>query len=117
MRLCGIVDFCSLLIMLYYVLLFTDDQRSLNTQRSFYLTYKLAIDCYNALNRLTGSYKVYLWVPVHGIEGNEKADELARNRTRICGTLSKEQPLENASMTITRNCGTKIPSRRHAKES
>lgn len=58
----------------------TDSQSAIQAVSSPYVRSRTVLDCKDALNALGGSNKVtILWVPGHeGIEGNERADELAR---------------------------------------
>ena len=60
--------------------IFSDSQAALKALRSFTCESRSVSDCLDTLNALGRSNKVNLiWVPGHeGIEGNEKADELAK---------------------------------------
>lgn len=58
----------------------TDSQSSLESLASHCFTSKIVIECLQNIESLSNKNEIYLtWVPGHeGIEGNEKADELAR---------------------------------------
>ena len=62
------------------ICIFSDSQAALNALKSVTCTSKLVWDCGKMLQQLATNNNVNLyWVPGHcGIEGNEKADELAR---------------------------------------
>lgn len=67
----------------------SDSQASLKALSSYCFSSKLTIECLNSINNLTRNNTVHLiWVPGHSdVEGNEKADELARkgSETQIQG--------------------------------
>lgn len=62
------------------ICIFSDSQAALNALKSMTYTSKLVWECYKQLQQLSCRNKVNLyWVPGHcGIEGNEKADQLAK---------------------------------------
>lgn len=62
------------------ICIFSDSQAALNALKSFTCQSKLVWECIALLKQLAVKNQVYLyWVPGHcGIEGNEKADLLAR---------------------------------------
>lgn len=62
------------------ICIFSDSQAALNALKSMVYTSKIVWECYNKLQQLSLRNRVNLyWVPGHcGIEGNEKADELAK---------------------------------------
>ena len=60
--------------------IFTDSQAAIKAIEAYKTKSKVVWECKQLLNQLSGKNKVKLiWVPGHaGIEGNERADELAR---------------------------------------
>ena len=67
------------------ICIFSDSQAALNALKSVACTSKLVSDCVVMLQQLATHNKVNLyWVPGHcGVEGNEKADELARHGSEM----------------------------------
>ena len=65
------------------VFIFTDSQAALKALRSFTDNCKTISECRKSLNEMAQQFRIHLiWVPGHrDIEGNEKADELARRGT------------------------------------
>lgn len=62
------------------IYILSDSQAALGALKSFKVKSRLIMECLNELTALAGHNRVTLmWVPGHkGIEGNERADELAR---------------------------------------
>ena len=63
-----------------HIAIFSDSQAALKALQSWTFKSRQVLECYETLQKLSTRNKVTLyWVPGHkGIEGNEKADELAR---------------------------------------
>lgn len=68
------------------ICIFSDSQAALNALKSFTCTSKLVWECIQLLQQLSNKNTVNLyWVPGHcGVDGNEKADELARLGSSKC---------------------------------
>lgn len=68
----------------------TNSQASFKALASFCFTSKITIECLKQINDLAQNNETFLtWVPGHhGIEGNDKADELARkgSETQFVGS-------------------------------
>lgn len=67
------------------ICIFSDSQAALNALKSFTCQSKLVWECIELLKQLAAKNQVNLyWVPGHcGIEGNEKADTLAREGSEV----------------------------------
>lgn len=64
-----------------HISIFSDSQAALQALSSWEFKSKLTLECFDTLQQLAGRNKITLvWIPGHrGFEGNEIADELARN--------------------------------------
>lgn len=110
------------------ICIFSDSQAALNALKSFTCTSKLVWECIQLLQQLSNNNTVNLyWVPGHcGVEGNEKADELARLGSSeqlvgpepFCGVspCSIKMELRNwEKMTIVSNWNNTITARQSKK--
>ena len=87
----------------------SDSESALKTLSSHVFHSALAIECWDNINNLTNENLVKLiWVPAHsGIEGNERADELAKIATSI--TPFSPEPVLGTSPSY---CLSRINERR-----
>lgn len=83
--------------------IYTDSQSAIDALSSHKIKSSLVLECWNALNKLTNSNTIQvIWVPGHsGIQGNEKADELARLAT-LMNHIGPEPLVGLTSSTINR---------------
>ena len=84
-----------------HIYICTDSRAALLALNSTRVNSALILDCKNTLDRLCESNRVNLvWVPAHcGIEGNENADELAREGSRTA-FVGPEPALAIACSTV-----------------
>ena len=79
----GILECCDIILKENHIIsthIFSDSQSSIKALNGYKFTSALVLECRDALDLLSSICPVELtWVPGHqGIEGNEKADHLAR---------------------------------------
>ena len=110
------------------IIIFSDSQAALKALESTQVNSKLVWDCVSALNELGRHKKVTLaWVPGHkGHQGNEKADELARQGSSMafvgpepfCGIAKAvvRQAINKWMELKSRTWWKNIPGLRQAKQ-
>ena len=80
---------------------FVDSQAALLTFQSDFITSKLALQTIVMINTITADHIEFVWTKAHiGTEGNERADALAKEGTRLPNPLAIPQPKSNVKHSI-----------------
>jgi ribonuclease HI len=97
------------------VYIFSDSQAAVKALNNFQINSKLDWNCHQSLRRLTEHNRVQMiWVPGHlGIDGHEKADQLARQDSSR--PFIGPEPVLGISAKIAREVIRGLTNRKHTE--
>jgi ribonuclease HI len=97
------------------IYILSDSQAAIKTLDNFQITSKLVWDCHQSLVKLAEHKRIQLvWVPGHmGIDGNEIADQLARQGSSH--PVREPEPALGVSAKVAREVIRDQMSRKHEK--
>lgn len=86
---------------------FVDSQAALRTFQSAFIKSKLALQTINMLNTVPHTSLTFVWTKAHvGTTGNEKADDLAKDGTKMTDVIDVPSPISGRKNLIDHHIRT-----------